>query len=92
MKKFELPLNTAVFTTKYVMEGLSKIIYVSHDDDGDWQFHGKEENVPDSDIRIIGLGEIIELDESVLEIADLPMGFEAIRNSSDDAWQIVSPN
>jgi len=92
MKEFKTPLNTAVFTTKYVIENLSTIVYVSHDDEDEWQFQGSENDVLDIDIRIVGLGEIIKLDNTLLELAELPVGFEAIRKSGRDPWQIVSPN
>lgn len=37
---------------------------------------------------IVGLGEIINIDKSVLEIADLPMGYHAVRDSRNDEWVI----
>lgn len=92
MKKFKEPLTTAVFTTKYVLENGSAIVYIYHDGDGDWQFHGAEDNISDSDMRVVGLGEIISMDNTVLQIADLPLGFEAIRKDKQDDWNIVSPN
>ena len=34
-------LNTAVFTTKFILESQSPIMYVYHDEeDGAWQFSG----------------------------------------------------
>ena len=60
-KKFSDNLNVAVFTTKYVLELQSPILYVSHDEeDGAWQFFG-EEDVTESDCRIISLLNFLEL-------------------------------
>lgn len=92
MKKFKEPLNTAVFTTKYVLENASTIVYVYHDEEGDWQFHGAEDNILEDDMRVIGLGEVISMDITVLDISDLPIGFEAIRKDKEDSWNIISPN
>ena len=37
---------------------------------------------------IVGLGEIIKIDKSVLELADLPIGYHAVRDSRKDKWVI----
>jgi hypothetical protein len=50
-------LNTAVFTSKYVLNYDSPILYVFHDeDDGAWQFLGIED-CTEKDFRIISLAE-----------------------------------
>ncbi len=89
LMKFKEPLNTAVFTTKFVIEDLAPIVFVYHDSDGCWQFHGSEEKVIDDDIRIVSLDEIIALDQSIIELAEMPEGFEAVRSKKGDNWQIV---
>lgn len=88
MKQFEEGLNTHIFTTKYVLKGDSPIVYVSHDDDGDWQFLGKENNLKEEDAMVISLGEMIEYDSTILEIADLPKGQEAVRKDRNTQWEI----
>ena len=92
MKKFIEPLTTAVFTTKYIIEEGSPIVYVSHDEDGSWQFHGPENNVAIEAARLVALGEIIELDPSVLEVSEMPTGSKAIRNNKGSKWEIVNSN
>jgi hypothetical protein len=92
MKKFKESLDTAVFTTQYVIESKSVIVYVCHDDDGDWQFHGAEDDISEDEMRVVGLGEIITLDNTILDISDLPIGFEAIRKDINSPWTIISPN
>lgn len=87
MKKFEDDLNTAVITTKYVLEGRSPILYVFHYDDGFWQFSGGEENLPDEDYRVISLEEIIKIDASVVEVSDLPYEGKAYRDKASSPWR-----
>jgi hypothetical protein len=77
--------NVAVFTTKYVVEKGSPIIYVSHDDEGDWQFFSKED-ATEQEARIVTLDEIIERDPSIKEILWMPEGMEAWREGAGKAW------
>lgn len=83
---FAESLNTAVFTTKYVLEKTSPILYVYHyEEDGAWQFSGKEE-CADSDYRVISLEEMINIDRSILELAELPLGSKAYRVDINSNW------
>lgn len=92
MKHFNESLNTAVFTTQYVMRGNSPILFIYHFDDGSWQFSGIEDNLTDNDYMVVALEEIINHDPSVLEVADMPEGFQAIRNNKKGEWRVVSKN
>jgi len=90
VKNFKEPLNTAVFTTKFVVEENKPITYVMHDsDDGAWQFFS-DDKFDDFECvaKIVGLGEIIKMDDSVLELADMPEGYYAFRESVNDKWKI----
>ncbi|MCH7403883.1 hypothetical protein ACFOUP_08735 [Belliella kenyensis] len=90
MKQFQENLDTAVFTTKYVLEKQSPITHVYHyDEDGAWQFSGLEEIDNNQDFRVVSLEEIIKLDGSILEISDLPLGYEAFREKPGSSWEIV---
>jgi hypothetical protein len=62
------------------------ILFVSHDDDGDWQFLTGE-TARKEDAVVVGLKEIVELDSSVATLADLPTGWIATRRSPDAAWE-----
>jgi hypothetical protein len=53
-KSFSESLDTAVFTTRFVVRDKSPILFVSHDADGSWQFHGNETNVDDKDMMLVG--------------------------------------
>jgi hypothetical protein len=82
----ELP-STVVYTSRDVMEKREPILLVTHDqDDGAWQFYA-ERKVPDNDARIIALDEIVNSDPSVIELADLPRGWIAVRESPAVPWQ-----
>jgi hypothetical protein len=88
MKQFKENIRTAVFTNKYVLENMSPIIHVYHfDEDGAWQFAGPEKVEKDEDFRIVSLEEIIKFDNSVLEISDLPLGYEAHRKNKSSSWE-----
>jgi len=84
-------LNTAVFTTKFIVRDKKEITYVSHDfEDGSWQFFSDDNFDNYEEIAVIlSLDEIIQIDKSVLEIADLPLGFVATRKSRTDSWTIT---
>jgi hypothetical protein len=67
------------------MEGEELILHVRHDsDDHGWQFHGSEARAEDA--KMIALEEAVDLDPSVLELADLPVGWHAWRKSVEDPW------
>lgn len=89
-KKFKESGNTAVFTTKYVVIDKKDITTVSHEkEDGAWQFFSDDplDNFEDV-VKVVGLGEIIKLDSTVLELADMPEGFTAKRKHKGDDWII----
>ena len=80
------PQNVAVFTTGKVVSENHPILYVCHDDDGAWQFHtGMDVN--EGDAKIVALREIVRRDLSILDLADLPIGWIATRKSQNDDWQ-----
>ena len=81
--------NKVVFTTRFVVEDNSEIIYACHDSDGDWQFFSKEE-ATEEDAMIISMDEILEIDNSIEKILDIPKGFEAHRSNKLDDWIIAS--
>ena len=90
-KVFPDSLNTAVFTTKFVVHDRKEITYISHDfEDGSWEFYSDDnfDNYEDI-VLILSLDEIIQLDISVLEVADLPLGFVATRKSKAEDWTIT---
>jgi hypothetical protein len=82
---FDQPRNCAVFTTRQVMEREEPILHVTHDpDDHGWQFHSSNARLEEA--KIITLEEAVALDPSVLQLADLPVGWHAWRQSAEDPW------
>lgn len=79
--------KTAVFTTRDIIEEGKPILLVTHDqDDGAWQFHTRK-TVPASESKVVALDEIIFHDPSIVELADLPLGWSAIRDSITSPWK-----
>lgn len=90
IKKFSEPLTTPAFSTKYVIEDKKDITLVRHEsEDGAWMFFSddKYENFEEV-AKVVGLGEVIKIDSTVLQIADMPKGYYAIRDSKLDNWKI----
>jgi hypothetical protein len=82
--KFYEERNLAVYTTWQAFNG-DPILYVYHNENGDWQFHTSLE--PDlSDIMLVCLEEITKLDFSINKIGHLQFGWRAWRNSKDEEW------
>lgn len=77
--------NLGVITTAPVLAG-APIMMVSHDvDDGGWQFLCGTTNDP-TDGRIVHLQEILAMDPTVSEVADLPLGWIAFRSTVGGEW------
>ena len=91
---FEDPKNVAAFTVREIVEGDSPILLVTHDeDDGAWQFLTGS-TVSTSDMMIVGLGKMVEADPTLRQLADLPLGWRAVRDGPDKPWKrepIVDP-
>jgi hypothetical protein len=86
---FEDPPNVAVIAVRKILDGSCWIAQVFHvADDGGWLFHTNEPGPPRvADAVVVGLGEIVRLDQTVRELADLPLGWCAWRESEDAPWQ-----
>lgn len=83
--KFYEVRNLAVFTTKQVFEG-KPILYVYHNEDGDWQFHS-EQDPQLEDSMIVCLEEITKIDPGINDLYHLSYGQCAWRNSKEDDWE-----
>ncbi len=84
---FSDPENLAVVTLKRIIRGESPILRVTHDeDDGGWQFlDGGEVAVEEA--SLVSLRQMARLDPSILELADLPLGWVAERAGPGEPWQ-----
>lgn len=83
------PPNMAVCTTADVLERGLPIVRVTHDeDDGCWQFHsanGAPEDLQEA--RVVGLKTIVRLDPTITTLADLPLGWCALRDAPGTPWR-----
>src|SRR6185369_5143361 len=88
---FADPKNVATITVRQIVEDGNPILRVSHDEeDGMWQF--LEWGTPEEDdAMIVSLLYMTQIDPTILELADLPKGWRAIRRSPDEPWH-CEPN
>jgi hypothetical protein len=81
------PRNCVVITLKQIMDGSRPILYVANDDEDGLQFLSDCE-VEEADVALVALNEIIELDETVLDVVDILPGSIACRDAVDDDWVV----
>ncbi|QSX74718.1 hypothetical protein HIV01_016350 [Lysobacter arenosi] len=82
---FREPVETGTFTTRQVLEGGFPILEVYHDADGDWQFLCGT-TTDTEDLKLVCLGCMVERDSGLLALADLPLGWCAVRDRAEDPW------
>ena len=87
-KKFESP----GFVCSHVFRNERTIRLVSHED-GDWQFLCGETDHGD-DGHLVGIEHLIERDQTLLEVLDLPSDWEAEREDMSKPWlrTLCNPN
>lgn len=61
------------------------MLEVYHDHDGDWQFMCGR-TTASADAKLICLGCIVEQDATLLQLANLPVGWMAYRESPELTW------
>lgn len=79
--------DTACFTCRHVLEDHKPILYVSHDEDGCWQFLCGGNHVED-DARIVSLAKILSIDESMEALAELDYGEYAEAEDETSDWNV----
>jgi hypothetical protein len=85
---FADPPNVATICLRDIMRGRRPILFVQHDeDDGCWQFtDGRDSPNPDDGV-VLSLDCVLNLDPSIAELADLPLGWRAWRDDVNHPWQ-----
>ena len=89
---FPDPPDTGVFTTRQVFVDGELLCLVSHDPDGDWQFlhdgdaDDESELRDEDDLLFVHLQEIVDRFPEVKQLADLPAGWFASRETADAPW------
>ena len=88
--RFSQPENLGVFVCDNVRLRGMPILYVSHDEEGDWQFlcGGSHEEGGDDGCALVCLREIVERDQSLNELAKLCSMSEAERDGQDAHWRV----
>jgi hypothetical protein len=75
-----------VWTTQQIMDLEEPILLVSHEQNGDWQFlPGRAVDVAEG--VALHLAHVVERHPEVHELADLPRGWGAERDSPDVPWR-----
>lgn len=90
LKQFKESANTAVFTTKFVVNDNKPITLVRHDaDDSTWEFFSDDKFDDFNNVAmVVGLGQVVKIDSSVLEIADMKLGYYAHRKTKEENWTV----
>nr|WP_067054522.1 DUF4262 domain-containing protein [Mucilaginibacter sp. L294] len=84
--KFYESKDLGVYTTQQALDG-TPVLYVYHNEDGDWQFHTSLE--PDiSDGKLVCLKHLVEVDPSLNSIYHLQYGWAASRTDRDSEWEL----
>jgi hypothetical protein len=84
---FDEPENVATLTVRQITHGAQPILYVSHDaSDGMWQFLTGAP-VKMADAMLVSLREVYDIDPSITELADLPLGWQAQRAAPGQPWR-----
>jgi hypothetical protein len=84
---FDDPENLAVITTTQVMNDnmpIHMVIRYRHDES--WVFLANAENEDIENAMLTTLGEVLARDTTLAEIADLPPGWIATRDTIGGAW------
>lgn len=87
--RFSQPKNLAVFVCDNVRLRGMPILYVSHDEEGDWQFlcGGQHEDDGPDDGALVCLHEVVERDQSLNELAEMCPLSVAQRDRLGDPWR-----
>ncbi|MDP0489418.1 MAG: hypothetical protein Q7Q71_00020 [Verrucomicrobiota bacterium JB023] len=84
---FDQAENVAAITTRQVIEDNKPILMVIHySDDDSWAFLCNTTGA-ESDGRVIGMGEALNIDPTLRSIADLPPGWIAERDFVGGDWR-----
>jgi hypothetical protein len=84
---FDQAPNVAAVTSTHITKNGCPILLVTHyEDDHSWGFQsGKPVSMADA--QVVGMSEIIRLDATLFEIADLPPGWSAERDTVGGEWR-----
>ena len=85
---FQDPPSTIVVTQRRVIEKKDPILFALHDKEGDWQFLANEKSRVDQVVEL-SFSDLIALDSSVAQVAQLKRGWKAWRTDYKSPWNIL---
>lgn len=84
---FDLDENIMVITTRDIINQKKKVVLVFHDKEDDvWQFLDGED-VREENAALVSISEMVQLDPSICELWDLPLGWGAFRDDETQPWK-----
>lgn len=83
------PLTKIVFVTSRILAGLSDILVVSHDVDGEWQFLDNA-LVDAHDVTAIELSAVLQRDDTVQQALGIQKGMLARRSAAGARWHVAA--
>ncbi len=83
---FDQPKNCAAISSRSVMSASAPVLLVVHySDDHSWAFLEGEEFRAEEGV-VVGMGNAVQRDSTLLEVADLPPGWVATRKQVGSKW------
>lgn len=83
--------DTACITCCHVLNNEKPILYVSHDEDGCWQFLCNGDHT-EADARVVSLNDILEIDKSISDLAKMDYGCYAEAEDETSNWTVKKLN
>lgn len=84
-------IGIAAIVCEHVFDTSSDILLVSHDREGDWQFLcGKEGCHDHTKAKVVGLNYLLDDDQSLHDVMNLPEGHLCERKKKGEIW-IIEP-
>jgi hypothetical protein len=83
--KFSRPPSTLVITQRLVVQKNRPILYVIHDDEGEWRFLS-DERVQLVPVVEVTIRDLVAIDSSIVDLAYLKKGWKAWRTDKASPW------
>ena len=86
--KFKEQANTACFVCDHVLNRQRPILFAAHDsEDGSWQFMCGQTDHTLENPKIISLKQATEIDPTINELYEMPLGVGAQRDTKGSIWK-----
>ncbi|MCS6935644.1 MAG: DUF2185 domain-containing protein [Chitinophagales bacterium] len=85
--KFKEDENTVCIVCDHVLCKQRPILYAAHDkEDGSWQFLCGQHDHTEANAKIISLKQATEIDSTINDLFEMPLGVGAERKTTKDKW------